>query len=87
MKIFKSLPEDVYLVRTKNPKKFQEWLHRYGCNLSIEPTGARAKGKDFYIMTGNLYGYFIERWDSPPAEVLTPKQFKKLVREVVGEPE
>lgn len=86
MKTFKCLPKAVYRVRAKNPKKFQEWLHRYGCNLVTEPDGENFGGSDFYIMTG-VYGYFIERWDSLPDEVLTPKQFKRLVREVVGEPE
>lgn len=86
MKTFKSLPKAVYYVRAKNIKKFQEWLHRYGCNLVSEPMGEHVGGSDFYIMT-NVYGYYIERWDSLPEKVLTPKQFKRLVREAVGEPE
>lgn len=83
MTTFKSLPEAVYRVRSKNPEKFQAWLHTYGCNLVVQPCDA---GKDFYIMT-NHYGYFIESWSELPYDALTPKQFKRLVREAVGEPE
>lgn len=82
MKTFKSeLPEVVYHVRARNPDKFAEFLHAYGCEASS------FTGKDFYIMCGGCYSYRDAKFqlDTPPT--ITPKQFKKLVREAVGEPE
>jgi len=82
MKTFQGkLPATTYHVRAKNPAKFTEFLHAYGCEASS------LTGKDFYILCGGVYHYRQQEFRLGTPPTITPKQFKKLVRDAVGEPE
>ena len=75
------LPEVKYTFRVKSGKRIRKFLHDHGCNLD------RVRSGDHSIITvycGGCYDY-----DIGTAELscinTTPKEFKRIVREALGE--
>ena len=74
------LPEIKYTFRVKSGKRIRKFLEDHGCNLG----GVR--GGDLSIITvycGGCYNYDIGTRLSPINT--TPKEFKRIVREALGE--
>ena len=83
MKSFQGkLPEDIYTFKVKTGKRIRKFLEGYGCTLD------RTRSGDFSIITvycGDCYDYDIGTQLSPINT--TPKEFKRIVREAVGDAE
>ncbi len=81
MQSFKGkLPEVEYTFRVKSGKRIRKFLEDHGCNLD------RVRSGDVRIITvycGYCYDYDIGTGLSPSNT--TPKQFKRIVREALGE--
>lgn len=74
------LPEIKYTFRVKSGKRIRKFLEYHGCNLD------RARKGDKHIITvycGGCYNYDIGTEYSPINT--TPKEFKRIVREALGE--
>lgn len=83
MKSFQGkLPEDSYTFKVKTGKRIRKFLEGYGCTLD------RTRSGDPSIITvycGGCYDYDIGTTLSPVNT--TPKEFKRIVREALGEVE
>lgn len=83
MKSFQGkLPEDSYTFKVKTGKRIRKFLEGYGCTLD------RTRSGDPSIITvycGGCYDYDIGTTLSPVNT--TPKEFKRIVRETLGEVE
>lgn len=81
MKSFQGkLPEDSYTFKVKTGKRIRKFLEGYGCTLD------RTRSGDPSIITvycGGCYDYDIGTTLSPVNT--TPKEFKRIVREALGE--
>ena len=81
MRSFKGkLPEIKYTFRVKSGKRIRKFLEDHGCNLD------RVSHGDVHVITvycGNCYNYDIGATISPINT--TPKEFKRIVREALGE--
>ena len=74
------LPEIKYTFRVKSGKRIRKFLEKHGCNLDSVRSG------DLSIITvycGGCYDYDIGAQSSPINT--TPKEFKRIVREALGE--
>lgn len=74
------LPEVRYTFRIKSGKRIRKFLHDHGCNLD------RVSAGDVHVITvhcGNCYNYDIGSMLS--CINTTPKEFKRIVREALGE--
>ena len=74
------LPNIKYTFRVKSGKRIRKFLEDHGCNLD------RVRDGDVRIITvycGNCYDYDIGMELSPINT--TPKEFKRIVREALGE--
>lgn len=74
------LPKLRYTFRVKSGKRIRKFLEAHGCNLD------RVRSGDPSIITvycGNCYDYDIGTELSPINT--TPKEFKRIVREALGE--
>ena len=74
------LPDIKYTFQVKSGKRIRKFLEAHGCNLD------RVRYGDKSIITvycGNCYDYDIGTELSPINT--TPKEFKRLVREALGE--
>lgn len=84
MKTFQgTLPNILYTVKTKNLMKFLEYLKRWGVDTRDQDTDSAY----VTVLCGRLYKVTYNTSKSERAVAITPKQFKRLVREAVGEPE
>ena len=84
MKTFQDkLPSVQYTVKTKNLWKFLKYLNRWGVNTRDQDTDSEY----VTVLCGGLYKVIAETKSKYEIDVITPKQFKRLVREAVGEPE
>ena len=81
MQSFKGkLPEVKYTFRVKSGKRIRKFLEDHGCNLD------RVRSGDIRITTvycGSCYDYDIGTTLSPINT--TPKEFRRIVREALGE--
>lgn len=81
MRSFKGkLPEVQYTFQVKSGKRIRKFLEDHSCNLD------RTRDGDVRIITvycGNCYDYDIGTELSPINT--TPKEFKRIVREALGE--
>ena len=74
------LPEVRYTFRVKSGKRIRKFLHDHGCNLDQVRSG------DVRIITvycGGCYDYDIGT--TTRCINTTPKEFKRIVREALGE--
>ena len=76
----RKLPEVKYTFKVKSGKRIRRFLEDHGCNLD------QVFGGDINIITvycGNCYSYAIAPKLNPINT--TPKKFKRIVREALGE--
>lgn len=76
----RKLPEVQYTFRVKSGKRIRKFLEDHGCNLD------RVRSGDPNIITvycGGFYDYDIGTRLSPINT--TPKEFRRIVREALGE--
>lgn len=76
----RKLPEVQYTFRVKSGKRIRKFLEDHGCNLD------RVRDGDANIITvycGGCYDYDIGLTLNPINT--TPKEFKRIVREALGE--
>lgn len=80
MQSFKSkLPEDMYEVKCKDVNKFKQYLLKRGLhNLNDAPN-------DVVTVYCNLYGFGTFNDEVPDHLTITPEEFKRIVREALGE--
>ena len=82
MKSFQGkLPKTLYTFRVKSGKRIRKFLEDHGCNLD------RVRSGDPSIITvycGGCYDYDIGTELNPIINT-TPKEFKRIVREALGE--
>lgn len=74
------LPEPAYTFRVKSGKRIRKFLEDHGCNLD------RVRDGDRHIITvycGDCYDYDIGTKRSPINT--TPKEFRRIVQEALGE--
>ena len=81
MQSFKGkLPDVKYTFRVNSGKRIRKFLHDHGCNLD------RVRAGDLSTITvycGNCYDYDIGT--TLHCTNTTPKEFKRIVREALGE--
>ena len=74
------LPKSEYTFRFKSGKRIRKFLHDHGCNLDQVRSG---DVRTITVYCGGCYNYDIGTELSPINT--TPKEFKRIVREALGE--
>lgn len=85
MKSFRGkLPAIKYRIKVKTDKGIRKFLESYGCNLDSYVEDATYNVITVYC--GGLYNYDVGS-TGKSSVVVTPKEFKRIVREAVGDAE
>lgn len=85
MKSFQGkLPENKYQIQVKTGKGVRKFLESYGCNL--DNYVATPTPNIITVYCGGLYNYDVGV-SGISKRTITPKEFKRIVREAVGDTE
>ena len=85
MKSFQGkLPASKYHMKVKTGKSIRKFLESYGCELGNYVEGDTSNVITVYC--GGLYNYDVGS-TGVSGVVVTPKEFKRIVREAVGDAE
>ena len=85
MKSFQGkLPAVKYLIKVKTGKGIRKFLESYGCELDNHVEDDTSNVITVYC--GGLYNYDVGSTGGSSV-VVTPKEFKRIVREAVGDAE
>lgn len=83
MKSFQGkLPAIKYCIKVKTGKGIRKFLESYGCGLDNHVEDATSNVITVYC--GGLYNYDVGS-TGKSSGVVTPKEFKRIVREALGE--
>ncbi len=86
MKSFKGkLPAIKYRIKVKTGKGIRKFLESYGCKLDMNALEDDTSNV-ITVYCGGLYNYDVSS-TGDSSVVVTPKEFKRIVREAVGDAE
>ena len=86
MKSFQcKLPAIKYGIKVKTGKGIRKFLESYGCELDKHVEDDTSNVITVYC--GGLYNYDVGATGITDPDAITPKEFKRIVREAVGDAE